>query len=117
MFTNLTSNHHSENIIVNDLVQIQVKEKLDEGKAESNYKDTIFNKLYEPTEKLQANTIISFQIIKSYPKDYQPFFENIDFLLDAKIWWKEVEDGVMFQDLHPVITHSTLSMHISDLQI
>ena len=112
MFTNLASNHHSENIIVNALVRIQAKEKLDEGKAESNYKDTIFNKLYEPIEKLQANTIISFQIIKSYPKDYQSFLENIaDFLLDANIWWKEVEDGVMFQDLHPVITHSTLSMH------
>ena len=112
MFTNLASNHHSENIIVNVLVRIQAKEKLDEGKAESNYKDTIFNKLYEPIEKLQANTIISFQIIKSYPKDYQSFLENIaDFLLDANIWWKEVEDGVMFQDLHPVITHSTLSMH------
>ena len=118
MFKNLASNHHSENIIVNALVRIQAKEKLDEGKAESNYKDTIFNKLYKPIEKLQRNTVISFQIITSYLKDYQSFLENIaDFLLDANIWWKEVEDGVMFQDLHPVITHSTLSMHISDLQI
>ena len=105
MFTNLASNHHSGNIIANALVQIQVKEKLD-------YKDTIFNKLYEPIEKLQTNTVISFQIIKSYPKDYQSFLENIaDFLLDANIWWKEVEDGVMFWDVHPVITHSSLSMH------
>ena len=95
MFTNLPSNHHSENIIVNALVQIQAKEKLDEGKAESNYKDTIFNKIYKPIEKLQTNTIISFQIIKSYPKDYQSFLENIaDFLLNANIWWKEVEDYV-----------------------
>ena len=112
MFTNLASNHHSENIIVNALVRIQAKEKLDEGKAESNYKDTIFNKLYEPIEKLQANTIISFQIIKSYPKDYQSFLENIaDFLLDANILWKEVEDGVVVQDMLPVINHSSLSMH------
>ena len=114
MFTNLASNHHSENIIVNVLVRIQAKEKLDEGKAESNYEDTIFYKIYKPTEKLQTNTIISFQIIKSYPKDYQSFLENIaDFLLNANIWWKEVEDGVMFQDMHPVITHSTLLMHHS----
>ena len=54
MFTNLASNHHSENIIANALVRIQAKEKLDEGKAESNYKDTIFNKLYELIEKLQT---------------------------------------------------------------
>ena len=93
-------------------MRIQAKEKLDEGKAESNYKDTIFNKLYEPIEKLQTNTVISFQIIKSYPKDYQSLLENIaDFLLDANIWWKEVKDGVMFQDIHPFITHSSLSMH------
>ena len=69
-FTKLASNNHSENIIVNALVQIQAKEKLDEGKAESNYKDVIFNKIYKPIEKLQTNMIISFQIIKSYPKDY-----------------------------------------------
>ena len=69
-FTKLASNNHSENIIVNALVQIQAKEKLDEGKAESNYKDVIFNKIYKPIEKLQTNMIISFQIIMSYPKDY-----------------------------------------------
>ena len=39
-------------IIVNALVRIQAIEKLDEEKAESNDKDTIFNKLYEPIEKL-----------------------------------------------------------------
>ena len=72
-FTKLASNNHSENIIVNALVQIQAKEKLDEGKAESNYKDAIFNKIYKPIEKLQTNMIISFQIIKSYSKDYQSF--------------------------------------------
>ena len=111
MFRNLASNDHSENIIGNALVRIQAKEKL-EGKAESNYKDTIFSKLYELIKKLQTNTIMSFQINKSCPKDYQSFLETIaDFLLDANIWWKEVEDGVMFQDIHPVITHSFLSMH------
>ena len=112
MFTNLASSHHSGNITANALVRIQTKEKLNDGKAESNYKDAIFNKLFEPIEKLQANAIISFQIIKSYPKDYQSFLENIaDFQLDANIWWKEVKDGVMFQDMHPVITRSNLSMH------
>ena len=35
MFTNLASNYHSENIIVNALVRIQPKEKFDKGKAES----------------------------------------------------------------------------------
>ena len=39
-------------IIANALVRIQAIEKLDEEKAESNHKDTIFNKLYEPIEKL-----------------------------------------------------------------
>ena len=114
MFTNLASNHHSENIIVNALVRIQAKEKLDEGKAESNYKDAIFNRLHEPTKKLQTSIVLSFQIIKSYPKDYQSFLENIaDFLLDANIWWKEVKDSVMFQDMLPVITHRSLSVHHS----
>ena len=39
-------------IIVNALVRIQAIEKVDEEKAESNDKDTIFNKLYVPIEKL-----------------------------------------------------------------
>ena len=39
-------------VIANALVRIQAIEKLDEEKAESNQKDTIFNKLYEPIEKL-----------------------------------------------------------------
>ena len=53
MFTNLASNDHSEiYIIVDALVRIQAIEKLDEKKAESNDKDTIFNKLYETIEKL-----------------------------------------------------------------
>ena len=53
MFTNLASNGHSKNIYYcQSLVRIQVIEKLDEEKAESNHKDTIFNKLYEPIEKL-----------------------------------------------------------------
>ena len=38
--------------IVNALVRIQAKEKLDEEKTESNHKDTIFNKLDEPIQKL-----------------------------------------------------------------
>ena len=38
--------------IVNALVRIQAKEKLDEEKAESNHKDTMFNKLDEPIQKL-----------------------------------------------------------------
>ena len=57
IFTNLVSNHHSENIIVNALVRMQAKEKLDEGKAESSYKDT----KKKPIEKLQT-TILGPQI-------------------------------------------------------
>ena len=112
MFTNLASNHHSESILVSALLWNQAKEKLDKGKAESNYKDTTFNKLYEPIEKLQTNTVITFQIIKSYPQDYQSFLENIaEFLLDGSIWWQEVECGVMFHDMHPAITRSSSSLH------
>ena len=50
-------------IIVNALAQIQDKEKFDEEKAESNHKDAIFNKLYEPTQNLETNTIIFYQVI------------------------------------------------------
>ena len=39
-------------IIVNALVRIQAIEKFDEENAESNHKDTIFNKLYEPIKKI-----------------------------------------------------------------
>ena len=111
IFTNLVLNHDRENIILNASMRIQAKDKIDEGKAESNYKDRILNKRYEPIEKLQTNTVISFQIIKSYPKDYQSFLENIaDFLLDANIWWKEVKDCVMSWDIHSVVTHISLLM-------
>ena len=51
IFLDLASNHHCENIIVNALMWVQAKETLDERKVESNYKDTIFNKLYKPIEK------------------------------------------------------------------
>ena len=62
--------------------------------------------------KNYKQTVISFQVIKSYPKDYQFFLENIaDFLLDANIWWKEIKDGVMFRNMHPAITHTSSSMH------
>lgn len=54
-------------IIVNALAQIQAKEKFDEEKAESNRKDGILNKLYEPTQNLETNSQ------KSYPKDISPF--------------------------------------------
>ena len=59
-------------IIVSALVRIQAIEKLDQEKVESNHKDTIFNKLYEPIEKLKTNTVIfsNYQVIS---KRYQPF--------------------------------------------
>ena len=59
-------------IIVSALVRIQAIEKLDQEKVGSNHKDTIFNKLYEPIEKLKTNTVIfsNYQVIS---KRYQPF--------------------------------------------
>ena len=45
------------------------------------------------------DTVISYQMIKKYPREYQGHLERIaDFLLESNVW-EEIAEGVMFMDV------------------
>ena len=52
--TNLTSNHHPDNIISNVIIRYQAKEKLEVNKI--NKEVSVITELYQPIKKLQNNT-------------------------------------------------------------
>ena len=99
-FTNLTSNHQTENIIFNTIARMQVKEKLEEEKVISS-QSKAFQVMYNPVKEKLQNSLISFDWIEKYPWDYQALLEqSADYLLensDSK-WWTETEKGIIFFD-------------------
>ena len=99
-FTNLTSNHHSDHVVVNALVRTQAKEVLNPNKLHNLTDEKIFKNLYLPIKSTLCDTIISFTWIKRYFRDYQTLLENIaDYLIDDTKWWVEEDSGVKFLDL------------------
>ena len=97
--TNLTSNHHPSNVILNAIVRAQVSQTLKVNERETTKKESYVHKLYYPIKMSFSNTVISFIWIEKYYKQYQRFLERVaDFLLMEYSWWKEVEDGVEFYD-------------------
>ena len=66
-FTNLTSNHHPQNVIFNSLVvRLQAKEILAAGENEYD-KNEIFSSSYQPIKSSFSNTLILLNWIKTYP--------------------------------------------------
>ena len=96
--TNLTTNHHPDNIISNVIISYQAKEKLEVNKI--NKEDSVITELYQPIEKLQQNCVIPFTWIENYYDEYQAYLESIsDYLLDKNYWWQETDIGVMYLDV------------------
>ena len=64
IFTNLTSNHHSDLVFVNALVRTQAKESFNPNKLHNLTDEKIFKNLYLPIKSALCITIISFIWIK-----------------------------------------------------
>ena len=100
IFTNITSNHHTENIIFNAIVRSQAKEKF-EGEKVISSQSKAFKVMYNPIKEKLQNSLISFDWIEKHPWDYQALLEQLaDYLLensDLK-WWTETEKGILFFD-------------------
>ena len=81
-FTNLTSNHHTENIIFNAIVRMQAKEKL-EGEKSISSQSEAFQVMYNPIKQKLQSSLISFDWIEKHPWGYQALLEQLaDYLLE-----------------------------------
>ena len=48
-------------------------------------------------------SFISFEVTKMYPWEYQAFLEKIaDFLVEERVYWAELVNGIQFNDLAEV---------------
>ena len=97
-FVKLTSNYHNDNILLNSLILLQAKDKLDSNYSNTNSMETKFFSLYDPLKKVQQNTVISFSFLNRYRCDYQALLESIaDCLIEGQdSWWRETEKGIEF---------------------
>ena len=59
-FTNITSNHHSDQVVTNALIRTQVKEQLHQQPLKSTANEKLFKNLYLPLKELLNDTIIPF---------------------------------------------------------
>ena len=94
--TKATSNHHPENVLLNAMIRIQVKENL----ATKIYNE-INSKIskHDSQIKIQkTNSFFTFKFIRDNKWVYQSHLERIaDFLLEGNTW-EERENGVEFLD-------------------
>ncbi|XP_065672107.1 uncharacterized protein LOC136089935 [Hydra vulgaris] len=99
--TKTSSNHHSDNVIFNAIIRNQAKKYLNEGKKLCDGV-SILHKFYQPLHSLFNDTKISFTWIEKNSNEYQKLLEkSADYLVeDINVWWKEVEDGVVFFDIN-----------------
>ena len=74
-FTNLTSNHHTENIIFNAIVRMQAKEKL-EGEKVISSQSKAFQVMYNPIKEKLQNSLISFDWIEKHPGIIKHYLNN-----------------------------------------
>ena len=97
--TNLTSNHHSDHILTNAIVRLQMQKELNGEHIQE--RESMIHKIYQDIRKSHQNTTISFDFIKKYPSQYQRLLERqADHLSEGRVWWKEVANkGVEFYDV------------------
>ena len=99
-FTNITSNHHSDQVVTNALIRTQAKEQLHQQPFKSSADEKNFKNLYLPLKELLNDTIIPFAWMKKYFSDFQTLLQNIsDYLLDKTKWWVEEEFGIRFLNI------------------
>ena len=98
-FTNLTSNHHPDNVIYNALVRIQAHQILTANEEDKERNDETFANLYQPIKQNLSNTIISFEWIEKHYSCYQALLEQIaEYLICDTKCWKETTMGILFLD-------------------
>ena len=96
-FTNLTSNHHPENVIYNALIRIQAKSILKQNVNELAQDKTVFTNLHQPIKEKCKDFLVTFEWIITHYTAYQVFLEQIaDVLILNEGCWKETELGVFF---------------------
>ena len=96
-FTNLTSNHHPENVIYNALIRIQAESILKQNVNELAQDKTVFTNLHQPIKEKCKDFLVTFEWIITHYTAYQVFLEQIaDVLILNEGCWKETELGVFF---------------------
>ena len=96
-----TSNHHPDNVISNIFIRAQVRESF-LGSNNIIRDEAQISKMYEPIKLKLENSCITFEIIDKYPWEYQALLEKIADYLEDGLFWIEVENGVLFNDITPV---------------
>ena len=97
MFTNLSSNHHANNVLINALIRLQCRESLNNTQLKQESRLT---NLYSEIKKCSKKTLFSFQWMEKYKRQYECFLKSIaDYLVDEGTWWRETTEGVEFCDI------------------
>ena len=96
-----TSNHHPDNVISNIFIRAQVRETF-LGSNNIIRDEAQISKMYEPIKLKLENSCITFEIIDKYPWEYQALLEKIADYLEDGLFWIEVENDVLFNDITPV---------------
>ena len=83
--TKLTSNFHSDQLVSNIIIRLQVREILSNGNANNKYKNSYLHAIYWSIKVALRNSIIAW--MRKYSNKYQCILEQQDdFLLDSSCW-------------------------------
>ena len=91
----------SDDVISNIFIRAQVRESF-LGSNNIMRDEAQISKMYEPIKLKLENSCITFEIIDKYPFEYQALLEKIADYLEDGLFWIEVENGVLFNDITPV---------------
>ena len=105
----LTSNHHPDNVISNAFIRSQVRKAFVGDESMILQEQGVITKLYKPISLKLENSVVSFQIIETYPWEYQALLEKIADFLQEGNFWKETDVGVQFNDM--ISVNSKKSVH------
>lgn len=109
LFTNLTSNHHPNNILINALIRLECRDLLNNYPL-SKQESKITN-LYVEIKNNLKNTFFTVKWIQKYKRQHECFLKSVaDYLLDSGIWWNENKDGVEFFDNGPVPENTSMTL-------
>ena len=97
MFTNLSSNHHSKNVLINAQIRLECRESLHNTQLKQESRLT---NLYSQMKNCSKKTLFSFQWMEKYKRQYEFFLKSIaDYLVDEGTWRRENTEGVEFCDI------------------
>ena len=94
-----TSNHHPDNVILNAIIRLQVKNSLESRDSVSDVESKIMKHSNASLVK-KCDTLFSFKFIEEKPWLFQSHLERIaDFVLEK--YWEEKDSGIIFFDIMP----------------